>query len=234
MPRLRSQLVRALAVSAALPLAAAAQAPAADPEAPRVRPRPSLDLSIGVGSDFRMLSLGQVIRRAVDRGGRFQVGYGFRLTNLAGKNVGHVPQDAKVTNLADTVVVSLPSATAINVSAHALLEVVRDFEIGGNLDVIGFTQSGNSGATYRSNSLAMISGLSTHSRGLNAFLGGANDRGTLNAELYASYRTKAGWAVRGGVSPVHSAVTTSAELPSGTRRFVRRDLVYFVGVRLAR
>ena len=177
----------ALLLTLGLPLAAAAQT------APAGRNATVFDLTGAVGPTLNYGSAAGWRLWGLDAAGRFQVGLGVRGT--------YYFADAPLTldpqrGASQQMYVPSPRMGGVNAAFHVRARVVGPLRLGFNLDLGGLSFGPERTTTFEfTNNFSWAKPTSG-----NLLLGGSNDRGSLNSELYASLVLPAGLSVRVGYS----------------------------------
>jgi len=160
-------------------------------------------------------------------------GLGIRVASYFGRdNVSFSTADADLirSNKTNTLSISGAQTNSVNLSFHLKGEILPRFELGFDIDLIGFS-FGNSRFGDYSSSNASLAGLQpAHASSFNVLLGGKPDRGQLDSEFYAAYWLSDDWALRAGFSHFISEYTTDNALDFGNNRFRHSANLGFVAV----
>ncbi len=162
---------------------------------------------------------------------RFKVGYGLRFSSFygysEGKNYTTAPSkytstiqgpttifSETIENNIDTITFANPQVNSLNISINLQYSISKKFEVGFNIDAIGFSFGGKQPASiissvYDANQPYLISAKPTS---LNLLLTSDNDIGSLNSEFYLRYWLTEHFGIRAGYSFYFSEYTTSQSL----------------------
>jgi len=181
-------------------------------------------------------------------GGRFKIGWGIRYTGFAGKSTELVTASAKLTYgktnpsvlFSETIESNLDTLTLNKVQTNALNAVIilqfaisKRFEVGFNIDAIGFSFGAQQTGRFQSASESMALNNSEQTAKPTAFnllLISDNDLGNLNSELYARYWISERVALRAGLSFNFVEYTTDRKLTFDNDRFRYKSLLPMVAV----
>jgi hypothetical protein len=203
------------------------------------------DLAISVGKGLTIAPSWSHFHK-IGKKGKFQVGYGIRLTSLFGNKVEHITAPAKFTtantglgvifqetieaNL-DTLTLERIQVNSINISINLQYAFTKQWEVGFNIDALGVSFGGEQKGTF----LALSQGRSpsqetANPTTLNLLLTSDNDIGSLNSEFYMRYWFNNKWAVRGGFTFTFSEYTSSRKLVFDNDRFRAKILLFMLGI----
>ena len=177
---------------------------------------------------------------------KLKIGYGVRITSFNGKNQDYITASAKVVkgvtgpavfakkpileNI-DTLMLERPQVNAINLNLQLQYSFTNRFDVGFNIDLVGFSFGPSRSAILKSSdrrtNLSSIQEATPTS--FNLLLGADNDIGTLNSEFYGKYWITKRIAIKGGFSHLFTEYTSKADLPGG-KRFRNISNLIFVGV----
>ncbi len=181
-------------------------------------------------------------------GGRFKIGWGIRYTGFAGKTTNFITAPAQLTSgktdpsvlFSETIESNLDTLTLNKVQTNALNAVInlqfafsKRFEVGFNIDAIGFSFGGQQTGRFHSasQSKALDNSVQTAKpTSFNLLLISDNDRGNLNSELYARYWLGDRVALRAGLSFNFVEYTTDRKLTFDNDRFRYKSLLPMVAV----
>ncbi len=203
------------------------------------------DVAIGFGSAFST-ALSWAHFHKIGKKGKFQVGYGVRLTSLFGSNIDHITAPAKLTtgggglgvitqetiegNL-DTLKLNSIQVNSLNISINLQYAFSEKVEVGFNIDALGVSFGGEQKGTFNARSQGRLPSQETAKpTTANVLLTSDNDIGSLNSELYARYWFSPRWAIRGGLSFAFSEYTTSRKLALDNDRFRSKILTPMIAV----
>ncbi|MCU0451100.1 MAG: hypothetical protein MUC97_14880 [Bernardetiaceae bacterium] len=181
--------------------------------------------------------------------GKFQLGYGLRLTSQFGSNVPHLTAPAKLTtgqngpgvlfqetieaNL-DTLTLQNVQVNSLNASIHLQYAFSPKLEVGFNIDAIGFSFGGQQSGRFEARSAGRAPSTEMASpTTFNLLLISDNDLGSVNSELYVRYWLSPRWALRGGLGFAFSEYTTSRTLTLDNDRFRAKRLMPMLAVSFA-
>ncbi|SFE82433.1 hypothetical protein [Thermoflexibacter ruber] len=203
------------------------------------------DLAISVGKGIAIAPSWSHFHK-IGKRGKFQVGYGIRLTSFFGSKVEHITAPAKFTtantglgvifqetieaNL-DTLTLEKIQVNAINININLQYAFSKQWEIGFNIDALGVSFGGTQKGTF----VALSQGRNPSQETakpttLNLLLTSDNDIGSLNSELYLRYWFHTQWAVRGGLTFAFSEYTSSGKLVFDNDRFRAKILMLMLGI----
>lgn len=212
-----------------LSLSAAAEEATPKPELaePTETPRmyKAVELSVGAASQRWTPSLSFNAFYGFGRNQRFHMGFGLRASAfLGGSGLGYTTADAILIRDGKVQTLSLDRARTFSVNAvlHFKYEVAPRWELGMNVDLIGFGLGGPQIGTYKSGSQQV------RPAGFNLLLIGNSNKGQLNAELYAAFGITDECWVRAGYSQFISEVKSDATLDFGNRRFRLSSDLFFL------
>jgi hypothetical protein len=181
------------------------------------------DLAIGAGNGFST-ALSWTHFHKIGKKGKFQIGYGVRLSSLFGSDLEYITAPADLTsggekNL-DTLKLSSTQLNALNLTINLQYAFTEKLEFGFNIDALGFTFGGEQKGmfTARSQGRTPSQEMAKPTSG-NILLVGDNDRGSLNSQFYLRYWINPKWAIRGGVSYIFGEYTASRKLVLDNDRF---------------
>lgn len=203
------------------------------------------DLAISVGKGLAVAPSWSHFHK-IGRKGKFQLGYGIRLTSLFGSKVKHITAPAKFTtantglgvifqetieaNL-DTLTLEKIQVNAINININLQYAFSKQWEIGFNIDALGVSFGGAQKGTFVARSQGRNPSQETAKpTTLNLLLTSDNDIGSLNSELYLRYWFHTQWAVRGGLTFAFSEYTSSGKLVFDNDRFRAKILMLMLGI----
>ena len=203
------------------------------------------DLAIGAGNGFST-ALSWSHFHKIGKKGKFQIGYGLRLTSLFGSNVAHITAPAKLTsggtglgvianeiieaNL-DTLTLNSMQVNSLNLSINLQYAFSEKLEIGFNIDALGFSFGGEQKGNFVAASQKRVTSQETAKpTAANVLLTSDNDIGSLNSEFYLRYWLSPKWAIRGGLTFAFSEYTTSRKLTFDNDRFRAKVLMPMLAV----
>ena len=203
--------------------------------------RGNIDVALGVGPGAFSGALSWYRLHPVALKKRFYLGYGLRFTAFVGNDRAYVTAPANVSegNLfkkqneakLDTLVLPHSNTNALNAAIYLGYAFSDKFNLGFNIDAIGFTFGPSETGTFQAASQDLSSPTEPASvTPFNLLLTGDYDRGSLNSEFFAMYRFHEKWAVRGGATFIFSEYTTERLLAFGNDRFRTKSLGVMVAL----
>lgn len=140
------------------------------------------------------------------------VGTGIRFLGYSAKDVyfTSAPPSLYGTSNEDSLFAPKSAMYSINTFVNFGYNISRKFQVGFNLDVIGFSFGSTSSLNFISN--GVTSNASASPTKLNALLVGANDLGTLNGGLFIRYKYNDKLGVRLSYHTLFTELTTSQKL----------------------
>jgi long-subunit fatty acid transport protein len=177
---------------------------------------------------------------------KFGIGLGGRITSYLGANQYYITAPAELTsgssgplvifkeNIVDNIdslLVKSPRVTSLNVSINIHYQVTQKLLAGFNIDAIGFSL----GKKTQGNYINGPSGSITKGKptALNALLISDNDIGSLNSELFVSYKLNKKWSAKVAANFLFTEYTTDTKVqsfPKGNDRFRDKSLMLGLGV----
>jgi hypothetical protein len=181
-----------------------------------------VDLGVSGISDQFAVSLSWSHLIGIGKGQkRFKMGYGIRYTSYFGKNQNYTTAPAKYANTpadVDTLLVGSPQLNACNATIHLQYSITKKFDLGFNIDAIGFSFGWKRDATVISSSYdpGQPSLVYVRPVAFNLLLVGNNDKGTLNSEFYARYWVTPRFAIKAAYTYLFTDYRTYIELSFNT------------------
>jgi hypothetical protein len=205
----------------------------------------NFDFALSAGNGFSFAPSWSHFHK-IGKKGKFQIGYGARLTSLFGSNVEHITAPARLTtgstglgviaqetiegNL-DTLTINTMQVNSLNLTINLQFAFSEKIEIGFNIDALGFSFGGEQKGTFAARSQVRTSSQETAKpTTANVLLTSDNDIGSLNSELYLRYWLSPKWAIRGGLTFAFSEYTTSRKLTFDNDRFRAKILMPMIAV----
>jgi hypothetical protein len=204
------------------------------------------DLAFASAGDQSAIALSWTKFHSVTKKHRFKIGYGIRFTSQFGKDLTYRTAPAILTSgqrgpqvffaeniekNIDTFSVASTQFNALNINIHLQYTIKEKYDIGFNIDAVGFTFGKNAIGTYTAYQSADNGTMQAASpTALNLLLVSDNDIGTLNSELYFRYWLNSKWAVRAGASFLFTEYTTENKLRLDNDRWRNKSLMGLVGV----
>ncbi|MBB6459283.1 hypothetical protein [Flammeovirga kamogawensis] len=117
----------------------------------------------------------------------------------------------------DTVTINSPSQMNLALYFSVSYLYKGKFEIGMNIDVVGYTFGPDHDAVYTGDGIDQNTTVSSNN--VSALLIGANDIGMLKSEFYAQYHFNKKWSARLGFASTFTEYSTPTELQEGNKRY---------------
>lgn len=175
---------------------------------------------------------------------KFHVGYGIRFNSYFSKDQEFITAPATLTskqegpqvlfsetyeeNL-DTLKAGSVNMNSLNAAIYLQYDFSPKFQIGFNIDAIGFSFGKKSSGTIRSSGYGNYAP-SAKPYPFNLLLVSDNDLGSLNSELYARYFLSPKWAVKAGASFLFSELQTERKDILYNDRYRNKSLTVMVGM----
>jgi len=180
----------------------------------------------------------------VGKNQNFKIGYGVRFNTYFSKDQEFITAPASLTskqegpqvlfsetfeaNL-DTFKVGSANVNSLNAAIYLQYDFSPKFQIGFNIDAIGFSFGKKSSGSIQS------SGYGNHRPSakpypFNLLLVSDNDLGSLNSELYARYFFNSKWAIKGGASFLFSELQTENKDILNNDRYRNKSLTAMLGI----
>jgi len=181
---------------------------------------------------------------SVGKARKFRIGYGVRFNSNFSKNQKFITAPATLTskqegpqvlfsktyeeNL-DTLNASPVNVNSLNAAIYLQYDFSPKFQIGFNIDAIGFSFGKKSSGSIRSSGYGNFAS-SAKPYPFNLLLVSDNDLGSLNSELYARYFFSPKWAVKAGASFLFSELQTERKDILDNDRYRSKSLTVLVGI----
>lgn len=204
------------------------------------------DLALGANANQYCAALSWVKFHSITQKKRFKIGYGVRFTTQGGKDLYYVTAPAILTSKQtgpqvlfsetyqeniDTFFVSKSQNNLLNISINLQYTIKEKFDIGFNIDAVGFTFGGKTTGKYIAYQSADNGTQQTASpTSLNLLLVSDNDIGALNSELYFRYWFNQKWAVKTGATFLFTEYTTNNKLRLDNDRWRNKALMGLVAI----
>lgn len=160
---------------------------------------------------------------------RLKIGYGLRFTSYVGANKWYTTAPSKYTSTRqdpltifsetiedniDTIALVTPQVNLINLSINIEYNVWRSFDLGFNIDAIGFSFGGKQKANVLSSSFDGGQSPVTMAKptSFNLLLTSDNDIGSLNSEFFVRYWITPKFGIRAGYSFLFTEYRTENKL----------------------
>jgi hypothetical protein len=194
----------------------------------------NFDLTLATNGNQSLGALSWVHFHSVTKNKKMKIGYGLRFNSQLGKDLYYLTAPANLTsdiNNIDSLFFSQSQSNFLNLNINIQYTIKEKFDIGFNIDAVGFSFGGNKSGKYlgyqstENGSMQMATPTS-----INLLLVGDNDIGALNSELYFRYWINEKWAIKTGASFVFTEYTTENKLRLDNNRFRNKSLMGMIGV----
>ena len=207
-----------------------------------------LDATLGAGNYQGSLSLSYLHRWSLGKNQRLGISLGGRLTSYVGQNQYYSTAPAQLTSESssplilfkdnivanmDTLLVKSPQVNALNLFINFDYSLSSKFQVGFNIDAIGFSFGSRKQANFINGNSGKITEASPSP--FNILLISDNDRGTLNSELYVKYFFNQKWGLKAGGQFLFTEYTSKEKVqtyPEENDRFRNKSLLFCLGVTL--
>jgi hypothetical protein len=165
---------------------------------------------------------------------KFVIGTGLRFTSLFGTDVNFTSAPPDFTGddkNVDTLQAPSPSVSSVNLMINLGYRVSNKFEVGFNIDAIGFSFGTKGMPSYIRNGKKSVTNASPTST--NILLIGDNDRGSLNSHFYAKYEVSRNIGIKLAYQYLFNELTTDTKIqtvPSANDRFRAKTGMIYAGV----
>ncbi|ANQ48261.1 hypothetical protein MY04_0879 [Flammeovirga sp. MY04] len=181
-----------------------------------------LDGSVQVGTDFigslaygHSWGLGQKKKFVIGTGLRFSVFQGY--SNQSKDFFSAPPEYYGKEEKQDTLSIVSPNQMNIALYISLSYRIKSKFEVGMNIDAVGYTFGRDQNAFYTGNGSTQAT--TAISNGPSLLLVAANDYGMLSSEFYVQYHINTKWSARLGFAHTFTEYSTPTELQPGNKRF---------------
>ncbi len=189
-----------------------------------------IDLGLGLGSSQTSVSGSYIYNWNLGQKGKFFIGTGARFTTYFGKNIDFTSAPSSLASddkKVDTLAAPKPSISALNVLINLGYNFSPKFQIGFNIDAVGFSFGPTGSPTYR--------GVKTNAKPTsgNILLVGNNDKGSLNSHFYARYTFNKNWGASAGYEYLFTELKTDTKVqtvPEQNDRFRNKSSHVYIGV----
>jgi hypothetical protein len=206
------------------------------------------DATIAMGKNQGLIALSWAhVSRLGKKERRLGVGYGLRFTSYYGKNQNYITAPARLTSRQtgpqvifsktyaeslDTVSFTQSQINSLNIALYFDYKVTPRFEIGFNIDAVGFSfggrQNGRLMSSLRPESLPEQQTAKPTS--VNVLLVSDNDIGSLNSEFLARCRLTDHFAIKAGFCFLFAEYQTEQKLIFDNDRFRNKASMGFIGI----
>jgi hypothetical protein len=205
----------------------------------------NFDIALASSGSQSAVAVSWVHFNAVTKNKKFKIGYGVRFTSQFGKNLNYTTAPAIITSKQrgpqvlfskiyneniDTFYVTKAQNNMLNASINLQYSFTPKFEIGFNIDAIGFTFGAKTSGGYKAQANYPSNLQNGSPTVFNALLVSDNDFGSLNSELYARYWLTNKIALRAGASFMFTEYTTGNKLRLDNNRFRNKSLMPMLAV----
>ncbi|WP_156152246.1 hypothetical protein [Flammeovirga sp. OC4] len=178
------------------------------------------DATVQISSDFvGSLSLGH--SWGLGQKKKFVLGTGLRYSFFQGKDnkefYSAPPEFYGKEDKQDTLTIASPSQSNIVLYISLSYRIKSKFEVGMNIDAVGYTFGSDKDAIYTGNGSSQPTTASSNN--VSALLIGANDIGMLSSEFYVQYHFNKKWSAKLGFAHTFTEFQTPTELQPGNDRF---------------
>jgi len=166
---------------------------------------------------------------------RLKIGYGIRFTSYVGANKWYTTAPSRYTstrqdpltifsetidNNIDTIATVTPQVTLINLSINIEYNIWRSFDLGFNIDAIGFSFGAKQKVNVLSSSYDGGQSPVTYAKpsSFNLLLTSDNDIGSLNSEFFVRYWISSKFGIRAGYSFLFTEYRTESKLSFDNKR----------------
>jgi hypothetical protein len=217
---------------------------AAQPNPAFAKINQTIDLSVATNGEFSLAALSINRLHGLGRSHRFRIGYGLRLASAFGTNTDYRTAPANLTSgnqsiialfsedivaNIDTVRFPKTQINSLNASIHLEYALSRRFDIGANIDAIGFSVGGKQTGTFTSKGPGRSSLTGTAQTAsptaFNLLLISDSDLGSLSSEYYVRYRLNPQFSLQGGLSFQFNEYTTNRKLTFENDRFRAKNFM---------
>jgi len=206
----------------------------------------NFDLSLASNANQQLGALSWVHFHSITKNKKFKIGYGIRFNAQQGKNLSYYTAPAILTSKqtgpqvlfsetyydnVDTFVVANSKNNSLNLSINLQYSFTNKFEIGFNIDAIGFAFGKKTNGKYVSfRDKTNAASQPAKPTKFNALLVSDNDIGMLNSELYARYWFNKNWAIKAGAAFLFTEYTTTNKLRLNNDRWRNKGLLPMIAV----
>ncbi len=206
----------------------------------------NFDLALATNGQQSLGAISWVHFHSLTKKKRFKVGYGIRFNSQFGKDLYYVTAPASLTSKrtdpgvlfskiyyenVDTFLVTKSQNNSLNISINLQYTIKQKFDIGFNIDAVGFSFGGKTTGKYIGYQSSDNGTIQTASpTTLNLLLVSDNDIGGLNSELYIRYWFSQKWAIKAGASFAFTEYTTDNKLRLGNDRWRNKSLMGMIAI----
>lgn len=193
-----------------------------------------IDIGSGFGGGQTGISAGYLHNWHIGKQKKFFLGVGARFTTQLGSDVFYESAPASLADEAaniDSLFISSPSVSAFNAVLNLGYRFSDKFQVGFNIDAIGFSFGGEKNASFTGNGASRST--TAKPTDFNILLIGNNDQGTLNSQFYLQYDFNKKLGVKAAYQYLFTEYTTATEVqvaPEPNDRFRNKASQIYVGV----
>jgi len=191
----------------------------------------SIEAGVGFTSGGFIGGVGYFQDWGVLKNKALRLGYGVRFSAYSGSDITHIsapPEFFTDEAKQDSIFVSSPQMSNIALYIGASYLIADRFELGFNIDAVGYTFGGDKDATFTSGGTETATTVNPGS--ITALLLGPNDIGMVRSDFFAGYKFNDSWRARVGVGPLFTEYRTETELQEGNTRYRGTSMMILVGV----
>ncbi len=201
----------------------------------------NFDVALNVGGGEFASAFSWVKFHGIGKKQKFKIGYGLRLSNYFGSDKKYITAPASLTTGStgvgvifqdnieknfDTLSLASAQANSLNASINLQYSFSQKFEIGFNIDAIGFSFGGKQTGVLQSTlTNPNKTAAAATPTSFNALLISDNDLGSLNSEFYARYWFNPKFAIRAGVGFMFTEYTTDKKYVLDNDRYRYKSLM---------
>ncbi len=206
----------------------------------------NIDATFAIGDQQGSLSVLFLTKHSIGSAKKFHLGLGIRYTGYLGLNRYFITAPAILTsgstsplilfqdNISkniDSLIVKSSFSHSINAAINFDYQISKTFQVGFNIDLIGFSFGNTSAANY----INGFQGKNTTASPtqFNILLISDNDRGSLNSEFYGKYSINDKWGIKLAAQFLFIEYTTATKVqtvPQENDRFRYKSLLPSIGV----
>lgn len=193
------------------------------------------DLSIGSNGKSQIGSISFGHLWGLGKRKQWHLGYGLRLSSYLGeKNRNYVSADPdlyRVDAKTDTLTIANPQQNNFALFITGTYRIKDRFELGFNLDLLGYTFGGDQTAKFLGNNsrTPIVTNASVGFVSITKY--DKYDIGFVKSEFMVGYWLNEKWMARAGFSTFITEYRTDRELQEGNDRFKAFDFVPFIAIR---
>lgn len=182
----------------------------------------SIEAGIGFTSGGFIGGIGYWQDWGVLKNKALRLGYGVRFTSFSGSDGNHASAPPEFWNdetMRDSVFVSSPQMSNIALYVGASYVIADRFELGFNIDALGYTFGGDKDAVHTSISDGVETETVVNPGSVTALLLGPNDIGMVRSDFFVGYKFNENWKATVGFGPLFTEYRTETELQEGNTRY---------------